>query len=134
MAVSGTAVNSVGVTDPDDVTLTIRDDDAPAGKVTLELTPATINESGTGNASTVTASVPSASSATTTVTVSVNPAGHHDADREHDPDHPGGGHRQHGGGDHHGGERRRLHLEPDGGGERDGGEQRGDNRPGRRGR
>ena len=50
------------------------DDDAPAGKVTLELTPATINESGTGNASTVTASVPSASSAATTVTVSVNPA------------------------------------------------------------
>ena len=50
------------------------DDDAPAGKVTLELTPATINESGTGNASTVTASIPSASSAATTVTVSVNPA------------------------------------------------------------
>ena len=50
------------------------DDDAPAGKVTLELTPATINESGTGNASTVTASVPSASTAATTVTVSVNPA------------------------------------------------------------
>ena len=49
------------------------DDDAAAGKVTLELTPATINESGTGNASTVTASVPSASSAATTVTVSVNP-------------------------------------------------------------
>ena len=64
----------VGVTDPDDVTLTIREDDAAAGKVTLALTPATINESGTGNASTVTASVPSASSAATTVTVSVNPA------------------------------------------------------------
>ena len=31
VAVSGTAVNSVGVTDPDDVTLTIRDDDAAAG-------------------------------------------------------------------------------------------------------
>ena len=55
-------------------TVNITDDDAaPAGKVTLELTPATINESGTGNASTVTASVPSASSAATTVTVSVNP-------------------------------------------------------------
>ena len=40
----------------------------------LELTPATISESGTGNASTVTASIPSASSAATTVTVSVNPA------------------------------------------------------------
>ena len=44
------------------------------GVVTLALTPATINESGAGNASTVTASVPSASSAATTVTVSVNPA------------------------------------------------------------
>ena len=54
-------------------TVNITDDDAPAGKVTLELTPATINESGTGNASMVTASVPSASSAATTVTVSVNP-------------------------------------------------------------
>ena len=31
VAVSGTAVNSVGVTDPDDVTLTITDDDVPAG-------------------------------------------------------------------------------------------------------
>ena len=31
VAVSGTAVNSVGVTDPDDVTLTIIDDDIPAG-------------------------------------------------------------------------------------------------------
>ena len=58
-----------------ETTVNITDDDeAPAGKVTLELTPATINESGTGNASTVTASVPSASSAATTVTVSVNPA------------------------------------------------------------
>ena len=55
-------------------TVTITDDDAAAGKVTLELTPATISESGTGNASTVTASIPSASSAATTVTVSVNPA------------------------------------------------------------
>ena len=55
-------------------TVSITDDDAVAGKVTLELTPATINESGTGNASTVTASIPSASSAATTVTVSVNPA------------------------------------------------------------
>ena len=59
---------------PTETTVTITDDDAAAGKVTLELTPATINESGTGNASTVTASVPAASSAATTVTVSVNPA------------------------------------------------------------
>ena len=55
-------------------TVDIRDDDVVAGKVALALTPATINESGTGNASTVTASIPSASSAVTTVTVSVNPA------------------------------------------------------------
>ena len=55
-------------------TVDIRDDDSAAGKVALALTPATINESGTGNASTVTASIPSASSAATTVTVSVNPA------------------------------------------------------------
>ena len=59
---------------PAGTTVNITDDDAAAGKVTLELTPATINESGTGNASTVTASIPSASSAATTVTVSVNPA------------------------------------------------------------
>ena len=57
---------------PTETTVTITDD--AAGRVTLELTPATINESGTGNASTVTASIPSASSAATTVTVSVNPA------------------------------------------------------------
>ena len=57
-----------------ETTVTITDDDAAAGKVALALTPATINESGTGNASTVTASIPSASSAATTVTVSVNPA------------------------------------------------------------
>ena len=59
---------------PDETTFVITDDDVAAGKVALELTPATINESGTGNASTVTASIPSASSAATTVTVSVNPA------------------------------------------------------------
>ena len=68
----------VSITDddvPTETTVVITDDDdAPAGKVTLELTPATINESGTGNASMVTASIPSASSAATTVTVSVNPA------------------------------------------------------------
>ena len=108
------------------------DDDAPAGKVILALTPATINESGTGNASTVTASVPSASSAATTVTVSVNPADTTTLTGNTTLTIAGGGHEQHGGGDHHGGERRRLHREPDGGGERDGGEQRGDNRPGRR--
>ena len=64
VSTGGTATSTVNITD----------NAAAAGKVTLELTPATINESGTGNASTVTASIPSASSAATTVTVSVNPA------------------------------------------------------------
>ena len=83
----GAMPDGVSAGTPTETTVTITDDDAAAGKVTLELTPATINESGTGNASTVTASIPSASSAATTVTVSVNPGGHHDADREQDPDH-----------------------------------------------
>ena len=70
----GVLPTGVSTGTPTETTITITDDDAAAGKVTLELTPATINESGTGNASTVTASIPSASSAATTVTVSVNPA------------------------------------------------------------
>ena len=70
----GVLPTGVSTGTPTETTITITDDDAAAGKVTLELTPATINESGTGNASTVTASVPAASSAATTVTVSVNPA------------------------------------------------------------
>ena len=69
----GAMPDGVSAGTPTETTVTITDN-AAAGKVTLELTPATINESGTGNASTVTASIPSASSAATTVTVSVNPA------------------------------------------------------------
>ena len=38
-------------------TVTITDDDMEAGKVTLTLTPSTIDESGTDNVSTVTASL-----------------------------------------------------------------------------
>ena len=49
-------------------------DDAKPG-VALVLTPSTINESGTGNASTVTATLSAASGVDTTVTVSVDPAG-----------------------------------------------------------
>ena len=65
---SGTAANSEGVTDPDPVTLTIRDnDDTPA--VTLRLDPASISED--GEVSTVTASLDHPSSEATTVTVSV---------------------------------------------------------------
>ena len=69
----GAMPDGVSAGTPTETTVTITDDDAAAGKVTLELTPATINESGAGNASTVTASIPSASSVATTVTVSVNP-------------------------------------------------------------
>ena len=51
-------------------TVTITDDDMEAGKVTLTLTPSTIDESGSDNVSTVTASLGSTSTAATTVTVS----------------------------------------------------------------
>ena len=51
-------------------TVTITDDDAPAGTVSLVLTPATIDESGSSNVSTVTATLATASSADTTVTIS----------------------------------------------------------------
>ena len=72
--VSGTARNRHGVTNPDDVTLTITDDDDPP-KVTLELMPTSINEN--GGSTTVTARLNRVSSETTTVTVSataVSPA------------------------------------------------------------
>ena len=51
-------------------TVTITDDDVPAGTVSLVLTPATIDESGSSNVSTVTATLATASSADTTVTIS----------------------------------------------------------------
>ena len=67
---SGTAANSEGVTDPDPVTLTVRDDDdTPA--VTLRLDPASISEN--GGVSTVTASLDHPSSEATTVTVTATP-------------------------------------------------------------
>ena len=49
------------------------DDDAQGGKVTLLLSPSTIDESGTDNVSTVTASLDAAASATTTVAISTSP-------------------------------------------------------------
>ena len=55
------------------VTGTIMDDDAQGGKVTLLLSPSTIDESGTDNVSTVTASLDAAASATTTVAISTSP-------------------------------------------------------------
>ena len=72
--VSGTVTNSAGVTAPSDVTLTIIDEDDPP-MVTLELIPASIEES--GGSTTVTARLNRTSSETTTVTVSataVSPA------------------------------------------------------------
>ena len=50
-----------GVTkdDTDETTVSITDDDAPAGAVTLVLSHTTIAESGTGNSSTVTATLAS---------------------------------------------------------------------------
>ena len=70
VTVSATATNSLGVTDPDDVTLTIRDNDATP-TVTLVLTPASIPEA--GGTSTVTATLNHPSSEATTVTVSASP-------------------------------------------------------------
>ena len=67
---SATASNSLGVTFPDDVTLTIRDDDDPP-TVTLHLSPDTISEA--GGTSTATASLSHPSGLETTVTVSVVP-------------------------------------------------------------
>ena len=51
-------------------TVSITDDDVAAGTVSLFLTPGTIDESGSSNVSTVTATLATASSADTTVTIS----------------------------------------------------------------
>ena len=70
VTVSATATNSQGVTAPEDVTLTIRDDDDEP-RVTLVLTPASITED--RGVSTVTATLDHPSSVETTVTVTVAP-------------------------------------------------------------
>ena len=70
--VTATAAGGNGVAAPPAATLTIRDDEGPP-TVTLVLTPATIDESGTGSTAAVTATLNRASSAATTVTVSVAP-------------------------------------------------------------
>ena len=66
VTVSGSASNSVGVTQPSGVTLTITDDDAAPG-VALSLSPSSVSEN--GGVSTVTAVLTHPSSASTTVTV-----------------------------------------------------------------
>ena len=70
--VSATAAGGNGAAAPLAATLTIRDDEGPP-TVTLVLTPATIDESGTGSTAAVTATLNRASSAATTITVSVAP-------------------------------------------------------------
>ena len=72
VTVSATAVNDQGITNPSSVTLAIRDDEGPP-LVTLVLTPATIDESGVGNATTVTATLNRTSTMATTITVSALP-------------------------------------------------------------
>ena len=67
----GTLPDGVTAGTTDESVVTITDDDVPAGTVTLVQTPATIDESGTNNVSTVTAMLSTASSAVTTITVSV---------------------------------------------------------------
>ena len=68
VTVSGNATGGRGVADPAGKTLTIRDDDGAPG-VTLSLNPATVDESGAGNTSVVSAALSHPSSAATTVTV-----------------------------------------------------------------
>ncbi len=70
VTVSGSAENTAGVDGPDDVTLTITDDDAKP-VVTLALDSSTISEN--GGVATVTASLDKQSTAATTVTVSIDP-------------------------------------------------------------
>ena len=68
VTVSGTAAGGGGAESPSDATLTITDDD-DAPTVTLSLSDSTIDESGSGNVATVSATLSHPSSAATTVTV-----------------------------------------------------------------
>ncbi len=82
VTVSGTAAGGNGVEAPNDVTLTLTDDDG-VPQVVLALSPAAIDESGAGNVATVTATLSEAARAAVTVTVSaaaVAASGAEDAD------------------------------------------------------
>ena len=68
VGVSGSAANSQGVTSPDDVSLTIRDDDS-GPLTTLTLSSPSISEN--GGTATITASLSSAATAAVTIEVSV---------------------------------------------------------------
>ena len=72
VSMSATATNSLGVSGPASITLTITDDEGMP-TVTLHLAPASINEN--GGSSKITASLSAPSSAITTVTVSPAPLG-----------------------------------------------------------
>ena len=56
VTVSGTAVNTAGVTQPSSQTLTIADDESASTKVTLSVSPTRVHEDATGAAQTVTVS------------------------------------------------------------------------------
>ncbi len=73
VTVSGSASGGLGALDPEDVALTIEDDDA-APRVVLAVAPATIDESGPANEARVTAALSHPSSMATTVTVTVSAA------------------------------------------------------------
>ena len=75
VTVSGALSDSAPAQAPDDVTLTITDDE-PAPKVALVLATNPIAESGDGNSTTVTATLPSAAVSAFAVTVSASGAGH----------------------------------------------------------
>ena len=104
VAVSGTASGG-GVADPSDVTLTITDDeDTPTA--TLSLAPATIDESGDDNTSTVTAMLSGKSDTAVTVEVSVPAQFAGDAECRCDVDDRGGRDDEYGHSDaHRGGQR-----------------------------
>ena len=72
VAVSGAASGGNGAESPSAATLTIRDDDA-LPTLTLLLSALTINESGSGNVTTVTAALSHPSGEATTITVSASP-------------------------------------------------------------
>ena len=74
VTLSGAAAGGNGVDDPADATLTIVDDDA-LPTLSLALSSATIDESGSGNVATVTAALSHPSGEAVEVAVSVSPAG-----------------------------------------------------------
>ena len=74
VTVSGTVAGGNGVANPDNVTLTLEDDDV-LPTATLLLSAAAIDESGASNVTTVTARLDHGSSEAVTITVSLSPVG-----------------------------------------------------------